>query len=191
MITKFIHHLLYSDRVVGYIRGLFGFKPLNELLKRGLKVGDNLLVMNGVNLDPSHCWLITIGNNVVLSPFVHILAHDTSTKAYCGYTRIGKVNIGNNVFVGANSIILPGVSIGDNSIIGAGSVVSKSIPKNVVAAGNPCRVIHTLDEYKNKLEDLFAKSPHFSEAYTIRENISVEMKQGMIDSLNDSCGFVI
>lgn len=191
MIKRFIHHLLYSDRVVGYIRGMFGFKPLSVLLKRGLKVGDNLLIMNGVNIDPSHCWLITIGNNVVLSPFVHILAHDTSTKAYCGYTKIGKVNIGNNVFVGANSVILPGVSIGDNSIIGAGSVVSKPIPRNVVAAGNPCRVIQSLDEYKNKLEKAFVNSPHFNEAYTVRGNVSVKQKQEMRDSLDGSFGFVI
>jgi maltose O-acetyltransferase len=55
------------------------------------------------------------------------------------------VFIGRNVFVGANSLILKGVTIGDNSVIGAGSVVTSSIPENVIAAGNPCRVIRALN----------------------------------------------
>ena len=64
------------------------------------------------------------------------------------------VNIGNNVWIGAGAIILPGVSIGDNSVIGAGSVVTKDIPANVVAVGNPCKVLREIDEndikYYNK-----------------------------------------
>ena len=55
--------------------------------------------------------------------------------------RYGKIIIGNNCFIGARSTILPGVTIGDNTIIGAGSVVTKDIPSNVVAVGNPCKII--------------------------------------------------
>ncbi len=56
------------------------------------------------------------------------------------------VHIGNNVWIGANSVILPGVTIGDNTVIGAGSVVTKDIPANVVAVGNPCRVLREIGE---------------------------------------------
>lgn len=63
------------------------------------------------------------------------------------------VKIGNNVFIGMNTIILKGVNIGSNVIIGAGSVVTKDIPDNVVAAGNPCRPIMTIDEYREKKEE--------------------------------------
>lgn len=62
------------------------------------------------------------------------------------------VVIGNNVFIGMNSIILPGVTIGDNVIIGAGSVVAKDIPANSVCAGVPARVIKTMDEYAQKFK---------------------------------------
>ena len=56
------------------------------------------------------------------------------------------IKIGNNVWIGANAVVLPGVSIGDNTVIGAGSVVTKKIPANVVAVGNPCRVLREINE---------------------------------------------
>ena len=67
------------------------------------------------------------------------------------YSRIGvaPVKIGSRVFIGTNAIVLKGVTIGDNTIIGAGSVVTKSIPANVIAAGNPCRVIRNLTEVES------------------------------------------
>lgn len=71
----------------------------------------------------------------------------------------GKITIGNYVYIGANAVILPGVTIGDNSLIAAGSIVTKSVPSNVVVAGNPAKVICTIDEYyvRNKRYDLSCK----------------------------------
>ena len=63
----------------------------------------------------------------------------------------GRIIVGNNVFIGNDSIILPNVHIGDNVIIGAGSVVTRDIPSNSVAAGVPCRVIRSIDEYHQKI----------------------------------------
>lgn len=107
---------------------------LEDLVKKGLKVGKNLNMQSSCIIDNSHCWLIEIGDNVTLAPRVHILAHDASTKLALGYTKIGRVKIGNNVFIGANTTILPNVKIGNNVIIGANSLVSKDIPDNKVVA---------------------------------------------------------
>ena len=135
-------------KLLEYLRG----EPqhLEKLLKRGLKVGANFKRMGGVIIDPSHCYHITIGDNVTLAPRVHILAHDASTFTFIGKTRAANVVIGNDVFIGASSIILPGVHIGNRVIIGAGSVVTKDIPDNTVAVGNPARVITTVDSYLAK-----------------------------------------
>ena len=114
---------------------------LDIAIANGLKIGNNCHIMGGCIIDPGHCWLIEIGDNVTLAPRVHILAHDASTKRELGYTRIGGVKIGNNVFIGAGSIILPGVFIGNNVIIGAGSIVCKDIPDNSIAIGSPSKVI--------------------------------------------------
>ena len=110
-----------------------------KLIEMGLKIGKNFHRLNNCIIDESHCWLISIGDNVTLSPRVHILAHDSSTKMFLDYTKIGLVEIGNNVFVGSSSTILPNVKIGNNVIIGAGSVVTKNIPDNSLVVGNPAK----------------------------------------------------
>jgi maltose O-acetyltransferase len=146
--------------------------------------------MHDVILDPSHCWLISIGNDVTMAPRVHILAHDASLCHHLGYARIGNVTIGNNVFIGADSVVLPNVTIGDNSIIGANSTVSRNIPSGVVAAGNPAKVICVLEEYLIKNRKLMLDRPCFGEEYTLRKNITKEMKDEMRAALNNGFGFV-
>lgn len=132
------------------INKLRGNTDVPTLVKKGLTIGENVFVNFGCIIDESFCWLISLGNNVTLAPNVHILAHDASTKKELGYTKIGGVSIGSNVFVGAGTVILPGVNIGDKVVIGAGSVVTKDIPANSVAVGNPAKVICSYDEYMQK-----------------------------------------
>lgn len=89
---------------------------------------------------------VTIGNNVLLGPHVMI---STATHPIDPIARETieygiEITVSNNVWIGGNVSILPGVSIGDNTVIGAGSVVNKDISSNVVAAGNPCKVIKTI-----------------------------------------------
>lgn len=103
-------------------------------------------------IDVSRPWLLEIGDYCKITPNVTILTHDYSRSVLRRvYGEIlaeaGKTVIGNNVFIGMNSIILMGAKIGDNVIIGAGSVVSGNIPSNCVVAGNPAKVIRTLDKH--------------------------------------------
>lgn len=162
-----------------------------QLEKRGLRVGKNFLRMHGTIIDPSHCWLITIGDNVILAPRVHILAHDASTCHHLGYARIGCVDIGDNVFIGASSVILPGVKIGNNSIIGANSTVSKDIPDNVVAAGSPAKIVCTLDEYISKNKTKMEEGRVYGEDYTLRGNITTNKKIQQRNELSQGDGFVL
>lgn len=162
-----------------------------NLIKKGLKVGKNFKRLNGVILDPAHCWLITIGDNVSMGPNSHILAHDGTTCLELGYAKIGRVNIGNNVFIGASSIILPNVTVGDNVIIAAGSVVVRDLAPNGVYAGNPAKLIMSYDEYMNKQRENLGKFPVFGEEYTLRnKNITDEQKEEMYNALKDNGGFV-
>lgn len=155
-----------------------------DLIKLGLTVGKNFSRQEKTLIDQSHCWLITIGDDVTLAPRVHILAHDASTKSVLGYTRIGLVDIGNNVFVGASTTILPGVKIGDNVVIGAGSVVSRDIPSNSVAAGNPARVICSYDDFVAKKTQEMNSVPTYTEKYTLRNpDFTDEMKKEMKEAL--------
>ena len=121
---------------------------VDRMRAMGMRIGQRTIFFDPASctLDVSRPWLIEIGDNVTMAPRVHILAHDASTKKALGYSRIGLVNIGSNVFIGAESVVLPGVTIGDNVVIGAGSVVTKDIPSNVVAVGNPCKVMREVGE---------------------------------------------
>lgn len=170
------------------------FFPIDEVTKyrrMGVKIGEGCKIQSEVMIDYSHYWLIEIGNNVTLAPRVHILAHDASTKYELGYTKLGLVKIEDNVFIGAGSIILPGVTIGVNSIIGAGSVVTKSIPQGVVAAGSPAKVICTTAEYYDKIKSRMYAENCFDESYTLRKNVSESKKQNMVDVIEKyGCAFV-
>lgn len=145
-----------------------GEQDLDRLIRRGLVVGTGFTKMGGVIIDPSHCWHITIGDHVTLAPRVHILAHDASTKLFLGYTRVENTRIGNNVFIGAGAIVLPGVTIGNNVVIGAGSVVSQDIPDDSVAVGNPARVVKALSAFLDKNKQKMTSETVFGEKFTLR-----------------------
>lgn len=110
-----------------------------------IKIGDNVFFnFNCILLDVSK---ITIGNRTKLGPNVQIYtaSHPIDYKVRATELEYGiQITIGEDVWIGGSSVICPGVQIGDRTIIGAGSVVTKDIPSDVIAAGNPCRVIRNL-----------------------------------------------
>ena len=110
---SFLKELLYR------IRGEY---TTEKLIAMGMKVGKNFNRLHGTILDPGHCWLIEIGDDVTMAPRVHILCHDASTKTFLNYTKVGRVTIGDRVFIGAESVVLPGVTIGNDVVIGANSL---------------------------------------------------------------------
>ncbi len=112
-----------------------------------IEVGENFYA--NYNLTILDVGKVTIGDNVLLAPNVSLYTaghpiHPDSRNS--GYEYGIPITIGNNVWIGGNVVVLPGVTIGSNSVIGAGSVVSRDVPEWAVAAGNPCRVIRTITE---------------------------------------------
>ena len=163
---------------------------LKNLVNKGLKLGKNIDIIDTFFFDPSHCFLISIGDNCTICPNVRLIAHDASTKKILGYTKIGKIDIGANCFIGDSVIVLPNVSIGSNTIIGAGSIVTKSIDSNSVAAGIPAKVICSIDDYCEKIESIRQDKEIFDESYSI-ENINEEKKKELLKMLNHSLGFIV
>jgi maltose O-acetyltransferase len=186
---------LIGEEMIKKIYGLYLEKRhihyIKKLKNMGMTIGKNCKIIEGVKFDESHCWLITIGNNVSIAPNVRILAHDGSTKRKFGYTKIGPVNIADNAGIGAEAIILLGVSIGEHSIIGAGSVVAKDVPPRVICSGNPAKVICSIDEFYKKKQKQISESPRFGKEYTIAGNINNEQKNEMKKALASGIGYVV
>lgn len=155
-------------------------KSAIELRKMGAIIGDNF--HNFGTIDLNHCHLFKVGNNVTIASGAKIEFHDASTKFLLGYSRIGRIEIGNNVFIGANSIILPNVKIGDNVIVGAGSVVTRDIPNNSVAVGNPCRVIKTYEEFAEKSKIMFSTAVIYNnDASKMTLDEKIKQREELID----------
>lgn len=112
-----------------------------------IEIGENFFAnYNLVILDVGK---VKIGSNVQIAPNVSIYTaghpiHPESRNS--GYEYGIPITIGNNVWIGGNSVILPGVTIGNNVVIGAGSIVSKDIPDNMIAVGNPCKIIRKITD---------------------------------------------
>ena len=173
-----------------FVYRLRGEYTTEKLIKMGLVVGDNFKRLNGVILDPSHCLLIDIGNNVTMAPRVHIICHDASTKTFLNYTKIGRVIIGDNVFIGADTTVLPGVTIGSNVIIGAHSTITHDVPSGVVVCGNPASIKYSLDDYLAKEKERMLYSPCYGAEYTLREKVSFQKRLQQREDLSDCIGYI-
>lgn len=112
----------------------------------GLKVGEQTSFALMVMLDVMFPEKISVGKNTVIGYNTTILAHEYLIKEY----RLGPVDIGSEVMIGANSTILPGVTIGDGAIVSAGTLVHKDVPAGAFVGGNPMRVIYSKEEMENR-----------------------------------------
>lgn len=143
-------HLASSEDYAAYLRDL------------GMSVGENTVFVDPKNtaIDVTRPWMVKIGGNCTIAPGVTVMTHDYGLRVLKGVYgdvlgRVDKVEIGDNVYIGMHATVVAGVKIGNNVIVGANSLVSKDIPDNCVAAGNPARVICTLDAYFAKRKATF------------------------------------
>ena len=148
MKLRTIYRILYKN-TVGKLN------PVKFAKKIGVNVLGTLHIYGDVawSTEP---WIITLGNNVHITDGVKFITHDGGTLLFRDRIpdlEITKpITVGNNVYIGNNTIILPGVTIGNDVVIGAGAIVTRDIPDNSVAVGVPARVIKTADAYFEKIQ---------------------------------------
>ncbi len=141
--------------------------PVKYWRKKGVMIGDRCEIYSSASFG-SEPYLIRLGDHVRVNSGVNFVTHDGGVwvlreleESLQDVDLFGKITVGNNVHIGTNAIIMPGVTIGDNCIIGCGAIVTKDIPSNAIAVGVPARVIKTIEEYKEKHADDFDHTKGF------------------------------
>ena len=152
------------------------------LRKQGAIIGEDVELHN-FTCSAKDATCLQIGNHVTLTGVV-CLTHDASLKRVlrCDCNKIGRIVIGNNVFIGKQTVILPNVHIGDDVVIGCGSVVTHDIPEGTVAVGNPAKVICTTEEFKQKHLMKMKTNPELVYKNTKKR---YEMKPNELKKFND------
>lgn len=152
----------------------------------GVKVGDNCRI--GSREFGSEPFLITIGNNVTITLGVKFITHDGS-----GYLHVDKkgrrynfrrILIGNNVFVGVDSIIMPGVKICDDVIVAPGSIITKSVPKGCIIGGVPAKIIGDFWQHKEKCLANWASDLDMAQPSSFKDKVNTNLTSGFKDFLN-------
>lgn len=113
------------------------------LRKRGVKIGDSVIIEGGVVFDKLYPSYISIGSKTLIARGVKIFSHDHCKRDSLDQPEAKKIIVGENCFIAGDSILLPGIRLGDCVIVGAGSVVTKSFPSNTIVAGNPARLVRS------------------------------------------------
>ena len=159
-ITRIYTRIRYSLVLKGILHFLamnsphdFFTIPLYRL--RGTKIGKNVGIAQGVFLEESRPYLVTIEDGVNIGPKAIIVAHDSSAHCIEPSTDItfGAVQIEKNAYIGAGAIILPEVTIGECSIVAAGAVVTKDVPPRTIVAGVPAKIIGDVDERLKRIKE--------------------------------------
>ena len=170
-------------RVLDALRRYRKERHLARLVGRGLKIGRNVQIEGDCFFDPSHCFLISVGDGCVLAPGVRLIAHDASMFGFIGITKIGRIDIGEKCFLGDSVCVLPNVTIGAHSVVGACSVVVRDIPPRSVAVGNPARVVCALDEFLDKHRENSRNHRSFQESEYSIATITDAGKREMLEYL--------
>ena len=156
-----------------------------KLRQQGMHLGSDVWLPASTVIDPDYCFLISIGDHCGFGEECLILAHDAQMDEFLDAARIGQVTIHESCHIGARTVILPGVVIGPKTIVGANSVVTRSLPPDTVCAGNPARVLCSLEDYLSKHRSRIAVATKVAcvtldTSLQERRHIAETVKEGMV-----------
>lgn len=154
-------------------------------------VGEHTIIHSPNCFDTIYPWLIEVGDYCLFSTEVKIVAHDSSTNRIHGTTKVGRVTIGDHVYLGQGVTVLCNVKIGSNVVVGAKSLVNRDLPSEGVYAGNPARLICTIEEFDRKHIESRNQRPIFDQNWKYwRDSATMEERMHMKAQLTDTYGYI-
>jgi carbonic anhydrase/acetyltransferase-like protein (isoleucine patch superfamily) len=147
--------------------------PVSYARKIGVNIKGSLTIYgSSYGMFSSEPYLVTLGDNVYISVGASFICHDGSTlpfrKDIPDLELAGEIVVGDNVFIGASSLLLPGVTVGSNCIVGANSVVTKDVPDDTIVAGNPAKIIKKTSEFLDQAKKKSLKIGHLTGVEKVR-----------------------
>ena len=163
-----------------------------ERLKQlGMHIGEDVLLPASTSIDMSHCYLISIGDHCGFGEECLILAHDAQMDEFLDAGRIGRVVIHPSCHIGSRTVILPGVEIGPRTIVGANSVVSRTLPPETVCAGNPAKVLCSLEDYLERHRARLAELPKFDYVTYRIGNLTAARRAELVAAVSERDAYIV
>lgn len=170
--------ILKEKMIIGiFYRGYEGKR--RYLRKKGAKIGGNTRILSRISSFGSEPYLVTVGKDCLFSVDVKFITHDGGVSVLNNLNlfpsradKLGPIEIGDNVFIGANTVIMPNVKVGNNVIIGAGSIVTKNFGNNSVVAGVPAKKIMSIEDYYKKIKNNIHYTTNMNEIEKLQYCIS-------------------
>ncbi len=164
---------------------------IHALREWGMIVGEDCYLAPDAEIESPWATHVKLGDRVTLARGVRFISHDACLWRSMGASRIGVIEVDDDVFIGAFSIVLPNIRIGKGAIVAAGSVVTKDVPEGLLVGGNPARVIQSVLALQEKVRTRMATAPTFGEEYRVKCGGTVEMRRQMRSAMPDGDGYIL
>ena len=162
-----------------------------SLSRMGMHIGEDVWLPASTWIDTSHCHLIRIESHTGFGEQCMILAHDAQMDEFLDAARIGRVWIRESCHIGSRTVVLPGVEVGPRTIVGSNSVITRSLPPDTVCAGNPAKVICSLDEYLERHRERLRKLPNFPyQEYDVRA-LTDERRAELVRAVTQDDAYIV
>ena len=173
------------------LRRLYARFRGRQILPPGIRIGKEVDIRDATRFDWSHGRHITIGDMATVAPGVRILCHDASCFPRTGGTWVAPVSIETGAFIGAEAVLMPGVTIGEGAVVAAGAVVTKNVAPWTVVAGIPARPIGSVADLDGRCREKMSRMPQFRSSQYDRDDLSVDEDHQLREAVEKHGGYFL
>jgi maltose O-acetyltransferase len=162
-----------------------------QILPPAIRIGKEVHIGDASRFDWCHGRHITIEDRVTLAPGVRILCHDAASKRHIGWTWVAPVTIKAGAFIGAEAVLMPGITVGESAVVAAGAVVTQDVAPGTIVAGVPAKPIGSVTDLIARRREQLSRMPQFRVDEYNLEDLSAEKDRELRDAVEKYGGYFI